>query len=610
MEIPKTAFAPADPGEPSFLTLLPPEIRNRIYEILFKRDGHVLLHDPSAVYRSEPKKSEHAFDGTYYDWVYSYRLHCDKLIIKGGEFRHDFHQSISLMRVCRQIYHEAADILYGHNTFMFSRIEGHISGHTDYSQLMHAGRWLSRLGSQIVLLQSVVVDVDTMCLGSCRCDAEFDLLPLTRLIWASSDLRGVIEFGCSGRAKLSRVQTNLLPIRLTETLNNVLTALAITDVLDTKRYDFSNRLLDSIIISPFENIGQVVFHQDLNHNEMPCMEFALSDEGSTLTPTPAGKQRLERLPPIILTKILEYAWTSSDEITFDLDRHAASGLHLNLLQVCASMRKALSLSGRITQRHSVVIQTTSTEPVTNFNEFTKLRDLIYTDVDWIPHEYSAEVFSHLVLVSPHQDSKPLELLLHFSLDHPASLSELRINLREAMILLCYPSLHPKAMLRVTLEYQLGTRTHRQESIFSVAKLQRKLFLFLSEFLSQTPSCAKFPSGTENDLIHPLPNLWVDGHGNIVAASCYGQSCETEHTGRSGLKLNEWSTVELQIQGYEWASTFTGETSISKQQMMGTNYGVWNDELSKQFVPVWCALRSCHWKDWPQKNPTDTLLELH
>jgi hypothetical protein len=46
--IPKTTSGPANPNQPSFLMTLPPEIRNRIYELLFKRDEPVLLHDGEA----------------------------------------------------------------------------------------------------------------------------------------------------------------------------------------------------------------------------------------------------------------------------------------------------------------------------------------------------------------------------------------------------------------------------------------------------------------------------------------------------------------------------------------------------------------------------------
>lgn len=46
--IPRTVSIPADANAPSLLTTLPPELRNRIYEILFKSDDPVMVHDIKA----------------------------------------------------------------------------------------------------------------------------------------------------------------------------------------------------------------------------------------------------------------------------------------------------------------------------------------------------------------------------------------------------------------------------------------------------------------------------------------------------------------------------------------------------------------------------------
>jgi hypothetical protein len=50
IQIPKVISSLADPSAPSFLRALLPEIRNRVYEALFKRDRPVLLHD-AKIYR-------------------------------------------------------------------------------------------------------------------------------------------------------------------------------------------------------------------------------------------------------------------------------------------------------------------------------------------------------------------------------------------------------------------------------------------------------------------------------------------------------------------------------------------------------------------------------
>jgi hypothetical protein len=57
--IPKTISAPADPNAPSFLTTLQPEIRMRVYEVLFKRDERVLVHNAAAYHTEALPASEY-----------------------------------------------------------------------------------------------------------------------------------------------------------------------------------------------------------------------------------------------------------------------------------------------------------------------------------------------------------------------------------------------------------------------------------------------------------------------------------------------------------------------------------------------------------------------
>jgi hypothetical protein len=53
MDIPKTTSVPLDGDRGSFLTL-PAEIRNIVYELLFERDGPVLVHNIAAYYAQKP----------------------------------------------------------------------------------------------------------------------------------------------------------------------------------------------------------------------------------------------------------------------------------------------------------------------------------------------------------------------------------------------------------------------------------------------------------------------------------------------------------------------------------------------------------------------------
>jgi hypothetical protein len=127
--IPKTVSRPINPDEPSFLTSLPPEGRNRIYDVLFKREEPVLLYSPQLsrnrlrpMWNPDSGESEtpNSGRGTY----------------------HRFAFRTSLLGTCRQVYSEAAGVLYGANHFIFDKLADE-HGHDDHDYLVHAAEWLS-----------------------------------------------------------------------------------------------------------------------------------------------------------------------------------------------------------------------------------------------------------------------------------------------------------------------------------------------------------------------------------------------------------------------------------------------------------------------------------
>lgn len=57
MDIPKTASISADDDRASFL-ILPAEMRNMVYELLFECDGPLLIHNVLAYYATKPVRSQ------------------------------------------------------------------------------------------------------------------------------------------------------------------------------------------------------------------------------------------------------------------------------------------------------------------------------------------------------------------------------------------------------------------------------------------------------------------------------------------------------------------------------------------------------------------------
>jgi hypothetical protein len=110
-----------DPSRPSFLDRSA-EIRNAVYEILFKRDEPVLLHNAKA-YHARPQKEKQGLEGVVYDLasLKSFDEEYEREIGQDRDFIHDFQLVTPFLLTCRQVYSETVGYLYGQNTFVFSR---------------------------------------------------------------------------------------------------------------------------------------------------------------------------------------------------------------------------------------------------------------------------------------------------------------------------------------------------------------------------------------------------------------------------------------------------------------------------------------------------------
>lgn len=140
----------ADPSEPSFLATLPAELRNAVYEILFKRDEPVLVHNVAAYLAKEPKMDPIETIEDFADSMREFEERYEEDIGKDSEFAHTLGYGLSLLRFCRQIYHEAACVLYGGKVFTISwslhRHDDHYDlgfyADKEYNQLNYAQVWL------------------------------------------------------------------------------------------------------------------------------------------------------------------------------------------------------------------------------------------------------------------------------------------------------------------------------------------------------------------------------------------------------------------------------------------------------------------------------------
>ncbi|KAH6642850.1 hypothetical protein C7974DRAFT_111796 [Boeremia exigua] len=214
MEIPRTISGPIDPGITSFLDL-PAELRGLIYDLLFKRDASVFLHNRDAYYAELPL-NHHESTTRWSDYAREFSLdQGDPMVLsrknyqllieqerwefeRSADFQHRFGDGIKLLASCRQIYHEASGILYGENSFTFSRmITRHDLFRRDkwhslerqkaYHQAHYAPMWVANIGHNYRFLHDVRIDFDAVCTyEGCPKNSDrttIDLLPILKIKW-------------------------------------------------------------------------------------------------------------------------------------------------------------------------------------------------------------------------------------------------------------------------------------------------------------------------------------------------------------------------------------------------------------------------------------------
>jgi len=353
IEIPKTKSAAADPSARSFLTTIPPEIRNRIYEYLLKSDEPVLLRD------------DHASLGRF---RHESSIVCGQRVVERG-FRHGLSGCVGLLLSCRQVYHEAAGIFYGQNHFMFSQCPR--------QQANSTCKWLVSIGSNYELLSRVSINVDGFGIRS----RAYDLLPLLKLIWNHPQAKCQFAFAGSGLPLANGWNTNAYSddrIPPSALLNGVLFALGTTDALGLKQYAISSRLMSSITFcyGAFGSTSGYVKHTDGGTKHYPPhsrKEFDILNHGSKVQWKESKQLSFLSLPNVLLSAINASAKSYDTGIVFDLDTKKVRGYNAGLSRVDNFLWFDID---KMTTRvyNKLVIRMSTQEATTDFDSFRALQE--------------------------------------------------------------------------------------------------------------------------------------------------------------------------------------------------------------------------------------------
>ncbi|KAI4920847.1 hypothetical protein J4E85_008962 [Alternaria conjuncta] len=520
---------PANPSKPSFLEL-PAEIRNAVYELLFKNDGPVFLHNADAFLPRAPDLDDYddvelrscrcetcRYEGiSHYErdrqaWAAAMDNDAKDLQFLKAEFADGLSDGLGILRSCRQICSEAGGVLYGHNTFAFTRrtdrhdisyltnayrawYEPMFYTNERYNQLNYSARWMSSIGDHYRFLRKVVIDTDAMCPSHCRWAADFDVLPLLRIMWAHPEAKCEIVFESTGRALSAHIHGTSDPTAVPEDLNTLLHTLGKEDMLGLRRV---SRSLKSVVIE-FKRVGRSRSEWHfVKYKRSGLRFFTVLSKGAEVSWNPKKpiKSRAD-LPRSIRQIIARYAALGPEGIVVDLTAHVTHGLDLTLLSLVPCSVKSLIRPG-----YSLTLSMTSQEAETSFKRFSALDALLW------PEAINNTTISYIARGEFGLTSGQ-SIDLNFIVDDDKGLEDVKINMRGFVRFLSSMSIL-KANMWSTIKIIIKDNEGHQRacSQMPLEKLRQAVFLFFTDLLRD--------SIYARERQHYTPNIRINGFGAIL-----------------------------------------------------------------------------------------------
>lgn len=590
MQIPKQSSRPADPCEPSFLDR-PGEIRNLIYEQLFKRAEPILLHNTDAHHAVEPERRFGDTDERFYALTAKFNSEFESRIGADDEFTDDFHLGLPLLLVCRQIYHEAGSVFYGENTFIFSRVLNRHDGRNNprydefdgkaYHQFAYASVWLSNIGSHFGMLKKVYIDVDAMCYHACKNALDgFDVLPLLQLLRKNSSKKSPVTFACTGRRlqpecenafarteeqkQRYEVQKRQYPKDLVNDFNAIITSLIGHGHFSLQRFANFDRLIHSASIHFSERYMRVTFDREHVH----WREFAVDQNGDVAVRALGSKpDHLLDLPRSVLTKIINMAMISPNGLILDMNTRAIHGLTLAPLQLSRQSRFDFQRRHMLRVNANVTIVKTGLKCTTSFKNFHFLR--VWCNMK--PCSYFLPCACGSVA--------SVNIALTFETAAATTLDKLRINVK-GLIHAVEPVVQKEHVsISIALKRPGANPCDPLQSRIPLPGLKRRVFLLLSDVIAGWP--------VPEDKV---PDIWMDGHGKLISAT-YSASA-TILSSRIENRHATLNPVEMQRRGYQFAM----DLYDNKLGVRGGRREMWS-RLQRDHWP--------DWQDWARKRRRDT-----
>ncbi|KAH7086584.1 hypothetical protein FB567DRAFT_603683 [Paraphoma chrysanthemicola] len=502
---------------------LPPELRNRIYELLFIHPDPICVAIPT----DGQKPTLHRRIGDENDGLSHPRQ-------KGKMFWAMLRQfpvslmavnqpGIALFQVSRQSYAEASSVFYKNKIFNISRNCMRRQHRFDIScnYITEAGvPWMKNLGSRLHLLRKLELDFNAICPSDCTAfdrpighvnSGPIQLGDILCLIWRFG-LRLELTIMEPNRevlsryASLTRVQNDhstSVPSNLSILeLNRVIIFLQRND-LDIKKFW---RTISKIALDKNGRGGSVVYRTTPRHDR----GFFKDDEYSARThyfSVPRNDRLvmhkkstlgLSKMPEHIHSRIWNYVIRSQETWRLRVDNIAAV---LRMLRPVYSYRRVFLdffKRGRI-KMGACDVEFTSLGRFAGVHAIDRLRALL-----WMI--YGSALGLSRPAGAPNDlagwpDMKvwpEVKFKLVFELEQFEPLENLRLDIMPVL----HATLNHTNDETLAVELQYSQRFRHHAGVLDLGHLRRAVF-------------AAWVSHRHTTLDHPLPRVWVNGHGEVI-----------------------------------------------------------------------------------------------
>ncbi|KAH7086589.1 hypothetical protein FB567DRAFT_593518 [Paraphoma chrysanthemicola] len=588
MPIAAGCSAPVNASESSFLTTIPPELRNAIYLAAFAREGYVEIVSALELKKQPAWEVEDVSGHNSYheeNEVNEVQQSLEDTMKAPCAYHEVF--PVALLRSCRQVYREAVGVLYGRNSFLI-RGPSHRHNPADH-HLNTTVAWIRSLGSLIPLINHVTIETSLVCPDICNYSCmSVQLGPLASLLWSMPYLQPRVNFG----SIYKQIDPRLHPVRSTlvqhnygwfdaATLNAILDNLIGADRLNIRRYARSLHLMSEIAIDCGLKDGYVVFPVTFNGHRIEgqqtrdlTREFSIDRNGETIAwIDPMETPNLLGVPYEIIRSIVEQAVYSSDVVVFDVDQRNVSGLELQCFAVCRDM-SYITFDSIFASRKMVLRKRIRYAE----GRWPGLNDLVH----WLdgPGNYMfpqlSNVFLHcIVLKTP----PVVEILIE---DLTEYMSPKGVNLNVTNFIMATFEMVPTTILRLIQAPGLDDGTAKLVFTFSIQKLRKYAFMLLSELMISSPE----QGGRE------CPEIWISSDLEFIEIAFPAGAGPEREVVRS---LDRgFATQRSEEDVSALAKKYIEDLEPADQSRAWPEPGLETYHLDGTLFPIWRVMRDRDW----------------